>query len=61
MASTFPTSAAPLPPLPSCRAPSPLRYAITHNGLDTLVDRFMDSYEAFAGLPAELQWGDHPL
>ncbi|KAI8467685.1 MAG: hypothetical protein J3K34DRAFT_523567 [Monoraphidium minutum] len=36
-------------------------YQITHSGLDAMIEKFMDTYEAFALLPPELAYADHPL
>jgi hypothetical protein len=45
----------------TCFKPDSPYHQITHNGLDAMVDRFIDTYEAFGNLPAELAYANHTL
>jgi hypothetical protein len=45
----------------TCFKPDSPFYQITHNGLDAMLDRYADTYEAFANLPAELAFANHTL
>jgi hypothetical protein len=45
----------------TCYPPGHEWYEITHSGLDPMVERFMDTYTAFANLPEELAFANHPL
>ena len=45
----------------SCYQPGDEFYDISHNGLDAMLTRWMDTYEAFANLPDELAFANHTL
>ena len=44
-----------------CFPPGHQYYDITHNGLDAMITRWMDSYNAFAELPDDLAFANNTL
>jgi hypothetical protein len=45
----------------TCFQPGDANYEITHNGLDAMITRWMDTFTAFAHLPDELAFANHTL
>ena len=45
----------------ACVPPGDPNYAITHMGLDALVERYIETYTAFALLPDHLAYANHSL